>query len=194
MNDQTIKSLLGFVLEHKANITACLDYFQAADLKNGVLSIPEELVNDACKKTILTKLSPYLREYKVSFSGNFIFVDLNLNIKQLGPIKAMYLLSIEECTFEPHKHRLTLSYREDIRPQGGPMQSMMLKTFLLNQGNLLQKAVSMSGSKAVRATRTHVAFDLDQLPLFSAAFFEKLSLQYAQCQDGKLMFHFTFLE
>ncbi|WP_324825187.1 hypothetical protein [Sinanaerobacter sp. ZZT-01] len=194
MNDQTIKSLLGFLIEKKESLSQYLDYFEPADLRNGILSIPEELINNPCKKPILAKLAPNVHDYKVTFSGDYIFLDLNLNIKQLGPIKAMYLLSVEKCVFEPQMHRLSFTYREDIRPQGGPMQSMMLKTFLLNQGSLLQKAVSLSKLKAIQVNRTHIFVDLDRVPLFTSAFFEKLSIQYVQSQDGKLTCRFTFLE
>lgn len=194
MNDQAIKSLLGFLLENKACIIQYLDYFEPSDLRKGILSIPESLVNDKCKELILPKLAPNIKDYKISFSSDFIFLDLNLNIKQLGPFKAMYLLSVEDCLFEPRTHRISFSYREDIRPQGNPMQSMMLKTFLLNQGTLLQKAVALSKSNAIRVTRTHVSVDLDQIPIFSASFFDKLSIKYLQSQDGKFTFNFTFLE
>lgn len=194
MNDQSIKSLIGFFVENKERINQYLDYFQPSDLRKGILSIPESLVNNPCKEVILPKLAPNVKDYKISFSGNFIFLDLNLNIKQLGPLKAMYLLNVEDWCFEPSTHRISFTYREDIRPQGNPMQSMMLKTFLLNQGTLLQKAVGLSKSNALRATREHVSIDLDQIPIFSAPFFDKISMKYIQSQDGKFTCHFTFLE
>lgn len=194
MNDQTLKSLAGFLVENKDRISRYLDYFQASDLRNGVLSIPEALINGECKDLILPKLSPYLKDYKISFSSNYIFLDLNLSIKQLGMLKAMYLLELQEFVFEPQSHRISFAYREDIRSQGNPMQGMMLKTFLLNQGTLLQKAVGLSKWDAITATRSHVTIDLNQIPVFSSALFEKVRIEFCQCQDGKFTCNYTFLD
>lgn len=193
MNDQKFKSILGFIAENKHQLCQYLDYLQPSDLQHGILSIPETLVNEECKKLVLPRLTPYLKDYKVSFCNDYIFLDLNLNIKQLGMLKGMYMLNIQDFVYEPNEHHISFSYREDIRSQGNAMQAMMLKTFLLNQGTLLQKAVGLFKSNAITATRSNVAIDLNAFPIFTSTFLNDLHIEFQQCQDGKFTCNFAFV-
>ena len=82
MNDKTIKHWLGYALRNRETILRLLDNFRPEDLENGLLSIPEALINDQLSPTILGAASPWISRYHLNFSNNMIFVDAELNAKQ----------------------------------------------------------------------------------------------------------------
>ena len=69
MNDKTIKHWLGFALRNKNMILQYLDNFRPEDLENGLLSIPESMINDQLSSLILGNTSPWLNRYHLNFSN-----------------------------------------------------------------------------------------------------------------------------
>ena len=200
MNDKSIKHWLGFALRNKTQILRYLDNFRPEDLENGLLSIPESMINEQLSSMILGKASPWLTRYHLNFSNNMIFIDSELNAKQAGPIRAMLMLSVEEFTFRPDRHRISFQYREDIRSTGNPAQSMMLKMFGGGNG-YLAKLTSMAGNKmpGITADGRILTIDLDHFlhatgsASQAAGVLEHLSLRYVAAGDGYLKLQFSFL-
>ena len=200
MNDKTIKHWLGYALRNRETILRLLDNFRPEDLENGLLSIPETLINDQLSPTILGAASPWISRYHLNFSNNMIFVDAELNAKQAGPVRAMLMLSVEEFTFRPDRHRISFQYREDIRSTGNPAQAMMLKMFGGGNG-FLAKLTSMAGNKlpGITADGRILTIDIDHYLHATgsasrvAGALDHLSLRYVAAGDGYLKLQFTFM-
>jgi len=200
MNDKTIKHWLGYALRNKETILRLLDNFRPEDLENGLLSIPESLINDQLSPTILGAASPWVSRYHLNFSNNMIFADAELNAKQAGPVRAMLMLSVEEFTFRPDRHRISFQYREDIRSTGNPAQAMMLKMFGGGNG-FLAKLTSMAGNKlpGITADGRILTIDIDHYLHATgsasrvAGALDHLSLRYVAAGDGYLKLQFTFM-
>ena len=200
MNDKNIKHWLGYALRNRETILRLLDNFRPEDLENGLLSIPEALINDQLSPTILGAASPWISRYHLNFSNNMIFVDAELNAKQAGPVRAMLMLSVEEFTFRPDRHRISFQYREDIRSTGNPAQAMMLKMFGGGNG-FLAKLTSMAGNKlpGITADGRILTIDIDHYLHATgsasrvAGALDHLSLRYVAAGDGYLKLQFTFM-
>ncbi|MBQ6684921.1 MAG: hypothetical protein IJM99_02315 [Firmicutes bacterium] len=200
MNDKNIKHWLGYALRNKETILHLLDNFRPEDLENGLLSIPETLINDQLSPTILGAASPWISRYHLNFSNNMIFVDAELNAKQAGPVRAMLMLSVEEFTFRPDRHRISFQYREDIRSTGNPAQAMMLKMFGGGNG-FLAKLTSMAGNKlpGITADGRILTIDIDHYLHATgsasrvAGALDHLTLRYVAAGDGYLKLQFTFM-
>ena len=200
MNDKTIKHWLGYALRNRETILRLLDNFRPEDLENGLLSIPEALINDQLSPTILGAASPWISRYHLNFSNNMIFADAELNAKQAGPVRAMLMLSVEEFTFRPDRHRISFQYREDIRSTGNPAQAMMLKMFGGGNG-FLAKLTSMAGNKlpGITADGRILTIDIDHYLHATgsasrvAGALDHLTLRYVAAGDGYLKLQFTFV-
>jgi len=200
MNDKTIKHWLGYALRNRETILRLLDNFRPEDLENGLLSIPETLINDQLSPTILGAASPWISRYHLNFSNNMIFVDAELNAKQAGPVRAMLMLSVEEFTFRPDRHRISFQYREDIRSTGNPAQAMMLKMFGGGNG-FLAKLTSMAGNKlpGITADGRILTIDIDHYLHATgsasrvAGALDHLTLRYVAAGDGYLKLQFTIV-
>lgn len=194
MNDKSIKHWMGYLLRKKDKIHLLLDYFRPEDLENGLLLIPQEVINRLLLPDILAAASPWMTDVQISFSNNMIFLDADINAKQAGPVRAMMMLSVEECTFRPDAHRLRFSYREDVRSLGNPAQSIMLNMFRGNSG-FLARLISMNSAKlpGITADGQNLYVNLDRLfPKLCSDPLKHLSLRYIASGDGYLKFHFAF--
>ena len=200
MNDKTIKHWLGYALRNRETILGLLDNFRPEDLENGLLSIPEALINDQLSPTILGAASPWISRYHLNFSNNMIFADAELNAKQAGPVRAMLMLSVEEFTFRPDRHRISFQYREDIRSTGNPAQAMILKMFGGGNG-FLAKLTSMAGNKlpGITADGRILTIDIDHYLHATgsasrvAGALDHLTLRYVAAGDGYLKLQFTIV-
>ena len=201
MNDKSIKHWLGYALRNKETIMDLLSFFRPEDLENGLLCIPERLINDRLSPTILGAASPWINTYSLNFSNNMIFADAEINAKQAGPVRAMLMLSVDEFTFRPDRHRIRLQYREDIRSTGNPAQAMMLKMFGGGNG-YLSKLTSMMGSSklpGITADGQYLTIDIDHYlhatgsASRAASVLEHLTLRYVAAGDGYLKLQFTFM-
>ncbi len=159
-----LKDKAAFVLRHKKEINNILDFFRAEDIERGLLCIPSELLNTqrGFAPYILKKAAPYLRSFSVHFSGGYIFLDLELDIKQLGPLCAKYMITIEELRFDESGHRLFFSYKEDVKSCGSTLQALALKA-LQAKGSLLQTLTAKSSSQLFQISGENGALWLDKL-------------------------------
>lgn len=200
MNDKSIKHWLGYALRNKETILDLLSCFRPEDLENGLLVIPETLINDRLKPQVLGAASPWISNYHLNFSNNLLFLDADINAKQAGPVRAMLMLSVEEFTFTPDRHRIRLQYREDIRSTGNPAQAMMLKMFGGGKG-YLAKLSSMAGNKmpGITADGQYLTIDIDHYlhatgsASRAASVLEHLTLRYVAAGDGYLKLQFTIV-
>jgi len=151
-------------------------------------SISEELVNQDLRQIILKTAGPYVTDYRINFSGGYIFVDAGLSIKAIGELKAKYRIRIMDLTFHKNAHTLYLDYEEDIRPAGGAMQSMLLKAAGLAGGTYLQKALSMFNLSGIKADTKSCSIDLEQLMDFSKGILPAIELRYGDSRDGAVSF------
>ena len=201
MNDKSIKHWLGYALRNKETILDLLSYFRPEDLENGLLVIPETLINDRLKPQVLGAASPWISSYHLNFSNNLLFLDADINDKQAGPVRAMLMLSVEEFTFTPDRHRIRLQYREDIRSTGNPAQAMMLKMFGGGNGYLTKLTSMMGNSKlpGITADGQYLTIDIDHYlhatgsMSRAAGALEHLTLRYVAAGDGYLKLQFTFM-
>lgn len=195
MNDKSIKKWMGCAFRHKELLHFILDSFRPEDLENGLLILSEQLINQQLSQSILKAASPWVSDYQISFSNNLIFLDVNINAKQAGAVRAMLMLSVEEFTFLPHRHRLCFQYREDIRSLGNPAQSVMIH--LLCSGNgALSKLISKNNSflPGVFADGSVLSLDLDRLlPQKYLDVLKHLTLSYVAAGDGALKLQFSFV-
>lgn len=194
MNDQTIKQWLGFAVRHKEIFCQLLDSFRAEDLENGLLSIPEALVNQQLSPLVLPAASPWIQSFHMSFSGNMIFIEASIDAKQAGPVQAMLMLSVQTFDFYPGNHLLRFQYREDVRSLGNPAQAIMLRMLAGDRG-YLARLLSMNSQRlpGITADGTYLQVDLNDNPLFSKEFFQHVKVQYLTSGDGFLKLSFSFL-
>ena len=190
INTGNIKNIAAFVLRNKEDIDNILSFFRADDIEKGFICIPQELINssEGLAPYIMRKASRYVRSFRFNFSGGNIFLDLTLEVKQLGPLSAKYMFTIDDLYFNDSAHRLFFTYQEDVRSNGNAFQALALKA-LLAKGPLLQTAAEMIKSPLLQISGHSGAMWLD-----SVAAIEKyasgISLRYISADNGVLKLAF----
>ena len=189
-NANKIQSTAAFVLRHKKEINNILDFFKADDIENGLLCIPSELVNTqrGLAPYITKKASPYLRSFSVHFSGGYIFIDLELEIKQLGPLCAKYMITVDELRFDENACRLFFTYKEDIKSEGSTLQALALKA-LQAKGSLLQILASRLDSALLQISGEHGALWLDKIAVIQK-YATGINLRYISSENEILKLAF----
>ncbi|MGI6728467.1 MAG: hypothetical protein ACOX4P_07970 [Anaerovoracaceae bacterium] len=158
--------------------------------KLSTISISEDLVNRDLRQLILSYVGSYITDYTVYFSGNFIFLDLKLQIKTLGPISARYKLNIINFTFNQQAHIIEFAYEEDVQSTSNPLQGMLVKAMGLTQGTFLQKAIALTNPPGIRADSKNCSIDLEQFLNLNQGHVSKLSLNYLDSYNRTLQFAF----
>ena len=189
MTDAGLKNLLGFLLRNKDTMAALLDNFKSEDIERGILAIPENLINRDIKMLIMDQVGESVNDYELLFLQGAMFLDLDLNVKQLGRIKAKYMLNVARLDFHDKIHQIGFSYREDIKSEGNFMQNMALKAAGL-KGSYLQTAAEMMKLNWLQVEKDSIAIDLDVLE-FAQKIPPALNVGYISSEDGilKLKFH-----
>lgn len=189
MTDAGLKKLLGFLLRNKDTAAVLLNHFKPEDIERGILAVPDKLINRDIKMLIMDQAGEYLNDYEFLFLQDAVFLDLDLSVKQLGRIKAKYMLSIVRFDFHDKLHQIGFSYREDIKSEGNFMQNMALKAVGL-KGSCLQTAAEMLKQDWLKVDKDSIAIDLDALE-FAKKIPPELSISYISSEDGilKLKFH-----
>lgn len=188
MTDEGFQKVVSYILRNKKLVGTLLDRFDANDIERGILSIHQDMINKDIKMLIMDKYSDYINDYHIIFDHQAIFVDLDLTIKQLGRIKAKYMLSIEEFEFSDHTHRIKLSYKEDLKSEGNFMQSMAIKAAGL-KGNYLQTAVEMSKLDFLIADIETLTINLDRIDTKNKIP-PTLTINYISSENEILKLHF----
>ena len=109
MTDKGLKNLLGFLLRNKDTAASLLENFKPEDIERGILAIPENIINRDIKMLIMDKAATYLNDYELLFLQDSIFVDLDVNGKQLGRLKAKYMLTATQLDFHENAHQIRFS-------------------------------------------------------------------------------------
>lgn len=189
MTDAGLKNLLGFLLRNKDTAVSLLENFRPEDVERGILAIPEKIINRDIKMLIMDKAGPYLNDYELLFNQGAIFVDLDIDAKQLGRLKARYMLNVTEFDFQGSTHKLRFSYREDVRSEGNFVQNMAVKAAGL-KGSFLQMAAEMMKADFIQVEKDSISIDLDALK-FAEKIPPELNIGYVSSEDGvlKLRFH-----
>ncbi|MGI6733267.1 MAG: hypothetical protein ACOX4J_03730 [Anaerovoracaceae bacterium] len=152
-----------------------------------IITVSEELINKTARKKVLSSpAGDYIRDYKVMFSGGYIYLELDIQVKTLGNITAKYRLEIVDLIFKPGSHRIIADYVEDVSSAGSLVQNMMLKAVGLKGGTFLQTVVGMTNPPGIRLDSKSCSIDLEQLLDFNNDFFSMLTLEYLDCRDGML--------
>lgn len=188
MTDTGLKKLLGFLLRNLGTAVSLLENFKPEDIEKGILAIPEKMVNRDIKMMIMDKAGPYLNDYELLFLQNAIFVDLDINAKQLGRLKAKYMLTVTDFNFQGDTHRISFTYREDIKSEGNFMQSMAIKAAGL-KGSYLETASAMIKLDFIQVEKDSITVNLDALEL-AEKIPPELSIGYVSSEDGILKFRF----
>lgn len=188
MTDEGIKKLLGYLLRNKEMIYTLINNFQPEEVERGLLSIPEKLINRDLKMLIMDKSGPYLNDYELLFRQDAIFVDIDVNAKQLGRLKAKYMLTITGLEFSEYAHKLQLSYQEDVKSEGNFMQSMAIKAAGL-KGSYLQTAAEMLKKDYLKADKDSILIDLDAIKA-AEKIPPTLNISYVSSEDGLLKLKF----
>lgn len=188
IKEMNIKSLMGLALRNKGIITALLDRFQPSDIENGLLMVPEAVVNRDLKMLIMEVGDPYVEDYAIQFQNGSIFLDAILNLKQLGRIRARYRMTIEDFHFNNQYRAIRCAYVEDIKSEGNFVQSMAIKAAGL-KGSYLQLALEMTKADFIQVHDGKVTIHIDKLPM-AEKIPPSLRLIYNGCEDGKLVFDF----
>jgi hypothetical protein len=189
MTDERLKNLLGFLLRNKDAIFSLLDNFKPEDIENGLLAVPDSVINRDLKMLIIDKASPYLNDYMILFQQNSIILDLDIDAKQLGRLKAKYMLTVVRFDFQDTTHQIQLAFREDVRSKGNFMQNMAVKAAGL-KGSYLQLAAEMAKTDFLRVEKDNITIDIDALDA-AKKIPPSLKVDYISSEDGilKLRFH-----
>lgn len=193
MKDSDLKKLAGDLLDNKELIFRCLSYFNGNEIRNGLLCLHQDLLNKELYPLIVSRAMPYVSCYDISFSQNMIFVDLDLNVKQLGPLKAFYMIQVSEFVFEPEKRSIRLTFREDVKSTGNAMQAMMFKTAKnLLSTSFLEKAVSMARIPGIKIQGDQLILwpDSMALPANAKRILDQAALSYVRSEENRLVFRF----
>lgn len=162
MTDAGLKKFLGLLIRNKKMIFSILDKFKPEDLENGILSIPDSVINHDLKMQIIDKTNPYLNDYLISFQLNSIILDLDIDAKQIGRVSAKYMLNVTRFDFYDEVHQLQFSYKEDVQSRGNFVQSMALKAAGL-KGSYLQLAAEMAKIDFLQVNKDSITIDIDAL-------------------------------
>jgi len=188
MTDAGFKKIVSYILRNKKLVGVLMDRFDANDIERGILSIHQDIINKDIKMLIMDKYSEYLNDYHIIFNNNAIFIDLDLNIKQLGKIKAKYMLSIKEFQFSDPTHIIKLFYKEDLKSEGNFMQSMAVKAAGL-KGNYLQTAVEMSKLDFLVADSETLTININRIDT-NKKIPPTLTMNYISSENEILKLHF----
>lgn len=189
MTDAGLKNLLGILLRNKDMAVSLLDNFKPEDIERGILAIPEKIVNRDIKMLIMDKAGDYLNDYEILFLQNSIFVELDGNAKQLGRLKAKYMLTITQFDFHDHTHTVQFSYQEDVKSEGNFVQNMAVKAAGL-KGSYLQTAAEMTKLNFIEVGKDSITIDLDALE-FAKKIPASLNISYVSSEDGILKLRFN---
>ncbi|MHC1721586.1 MAG: hypothetical protein AB9836_00125 [Aminipila sp.] len=192
MNDVKLKSLIAYVLKNKKDLITLMDYFEYQDIENGILKIPDYLINVGIKDKIMNigQTRQYLKDYTVLFQSGCILLDLRLNLKQLGPISAKYMISIKDFRFSDDFTRIYATFQEDVSSLGNIMQSMALKA-AISGSSALQKAVKLTNCDFIFIDEHNIMIELSKFDMVKkvSEFFE---INYIDSTDGCLKFNFYY--
>ncbi len=154
---------------------------------NNLFTISEDLVNRSLRQKILSSpAGEYITHYRVTFSGGYIYLTLDLQVKTLGAITAKYRLEIVDLTFKPGTHRVIADYVEDVNSTGGFAQNMMLKAAGLKGGTFLQMVVNMTNPPGIKVDAKSCSINLEQLLNLNNHLISMLTLEYGDSRDGML--------
>lgn len=189
MTDAGLKNLLGLLLRNKDTVVSLLDNFKPEDIERGILAVPENLINRDIKMLVMDQVGEYVNDYELLFLQGAVFLDLDLNVKQLGRIKAKYMLNVTRLDFHDKVRQIGFSYREDIKSEGNFMQNMALKAAGL-KGSYLQTAAEMLKQDWLQVEKDSIAIDLDALE-FAKKIPPALNVDYVSSEDGILKLKFN---
>ncbi|NLY71584.1 MAG: hypothetical protein GX076_07945 [Clostridiales bacterium] len=153
------------------------------------ITISNDLLNKELKDTILSYAKPYVEDFHIEFKEGYIFLDLYLQVKALGPILAKYRLKVLDFNFNSLEHTLKLSYSETVKSTGNVAQSMMVKLIGLRSQTFLQTAVEMLNRPAIRANDKSCSIDLEQL-INIPDVLSMLNIKYIDSRDDCLQLSF----
>lgn len=192
LNDTKIKSLIAFLLKNKKELISLTDYFEYQDIENGLLKIPDYLLNVELKDKIINidQIHNYLKDYTVLFQNGCIMLALRLNIKQLGPISAKYMFSIKDFKFSNDCTRIYAVFQEDVISLGNVMQSMALKA-AISGSTALQKLIKLSNCDFIFVDGHNIMIDLKKFNTISKIS-ELFELNYIDCTEGCLKLNFYY--
>lgn len=188
MTDAGIKKLLGILLRNREIAYSLLNSIKAEDVERGILALPDSIVNRDFKMLIMDKTSPYLNDYLLSFQQGSIYLELDGNAKQLGRIKAMLMLTFDSFEFHDGRHRISFTYKEDIKSEGNLIQNMAVKAAGL-KGNYLQTAAELTKLNWLEVTKDTLTVDIDSHDI-AKKIPSALSLEYLTSEDGILKLKF----
>lgn len=193
LTDAKLKSIIAFLLKNKAELVTLTDYFEYEDIEKGLLLLPDYLVNVGIKDRLLKagKIDEYLKDYSVVFQNDYIMMDLRLNLKQLGPVAAKYMLSVKDFNFSQGGCRIYGTFKEDVTSLGNVMQSMALKALLTNS-TCIQKATQLTGCDFIFVDGHNIMIDLSKFDAVKKIS-EALEINYTGCNDGQLKFSFYYV-
>lgn len=193
LTDAKLKSLMAFILKNKKDLFTLTDYFEYQDIENGILKIPDYLINVGIKDKIVNieQIHNYLKDYTILFQGGCIILDLRLNLKQLGPISAKYLISIKDFRFSGDFTRIYATFNEDVSSLGNIVQSMALKA-ALSGSTALQKAIKLTNCDYILIDDHNIMIELSKFDIIRKVS-ELFEINYIDCTDGCLKLNFYYL-
>lgn len=154
---------------------------------HNIITISEDLINRSLRQKILSSpAGEYINHYKIAFSGGYIYLTLDLQVKTLGALTAKYRLEVADLIFKPGSHRIIADYVEDVNSKGGFAQSMMLKAAALKGGTFLQMVVNMTNPPDIEVDAKSCSINLEQLLNLNNDLTSMLTLEYGDSRDGML--------
>lgn len=192
VTDAKLKSLIAFILKNKKDLITLTDYFEYQDIENGILKIPDYFINVGIKDKIVNieQIHNYLRDYTVLFQSGYIILDLRLNLKQLGPISAKYMISIKDFRFSSDFTRIYATFKEDVSSLGNIMQSMALKA-AISGSTALQKAVKLTNCDFIFIDGHNIMIELNKFDIIKKVS-ELFEINYIDSTDGCLKLNFYY--
>ncbi|MGI6731768.1 MAG: hypothetical protein ACOX5F_07730 [Anaerovoracaceae bacterium] len=189
MKDSNIKYFMGQLLRNKGLIWDAIDYIDPEDIEQGLLIIPQNLINNNLREIIIEKSDPYLDDYMLFFENNSIYCSLDLTIKQLGKVRGKFMLNITEFTFEREAHIIHGTYMEDVKSAGNLFQSMALKAAKLKE-TYLETVASFLKLDYLRVDKDSFTIYLDKIQGFNKVPPE-INLRYLGCNNEAITFEFN---
>ncbi len=158
-----------------------------ASNNQNIITVSENMINETLRKKILSSpAGEYIRDYKVTFSQGYIYLNLNLQVKTLGALTAKYRIEVVDLIFKPGSHVLIADYLEDVSSSGGLAQNMMLKAVALKGGTFLQTVIGMTNPPGIKLDAKSCSVDLEQLLNFNHELSSMLTLSYLDSRNGML--------
>lgn len=179
-------SVAASLLDYKKELAALMMSLDPEDIRKGKLILEDQVLSEDFQFSILALSKGLLNNYQIRFHNGQIFLRIEADARQLGPLSLDYTITLQEFRFDSSAHKIFANFTENASSTGNMAQKLAVKAALMN-GPLLKTAAQFLKKPFLHVDGNHFFVDLDKHPL-AEKIPEKLEIRFVSCIDGQLTF------